>query len=137
MQSSWIRCLLVVAATATLASCGGTGDGFQENVSGNQPPIIAGTPPTDLIAGTPYSFQPTAADPDGDTITFSATNLPAWASINAQTGKVTGTPTSAQVGKTAAITISASDKTASSSLPAFQITVAAASAPPPVVNAPP
>lgn len=137
MQSSWTRSLLVVAATATLASCGGTGDGFQQNVSGNQPPIIAGTPPTDLIAGTPYSFQPTAADPDGDTITFSATNLPAWASINAQTGKVTGTPTSAQVGKSGAIVISASDKTASSSLPAFTITVAAASTPPPVVNGPP
>jgi hypothetical protein len=138
MQSSWARSLLVVAATVTLASCGGTGDGFQENVSGNQPPIIAGSPATNLVAGTPYSFQPTAADPDGDSITFSASNLPAWASINAQTGKVTGTPTSAQVGKTGEITISASDQKASSSLPTFQITVAAASnSPLPVVNEPP
>lgn len=138
MQSCWVRSLLVIAATMTLASCGGTGDGFQEEVSGNQPPLIAGSPATDLVAGTPYSFQPTAADPDGDTITFSATNLPAWASINAQTGKVTGTPTSAQVGKSGQITISASDQEASSSLPAFQITVAAASnSPLPVVNEPP
>src|SRR4051812_37850717 len=113
MQFSWARSFFVVAVTTTLASCGGTGDGFQENVSGNQPPIIAGSPAIELVAGTPYSFQPTAADPDGDAITFSATNLPAWASINAQTGKVTGTPTSAQVGKTGEITISASDQKAS------------------------
>jgi hypothetical protein len=73
--------------------------------------------------GEAYSFQPAASDSDNDTLTFSATNLPAWASVNAQTGKVSGTPQATDVGTFANVKISVSDGSLSASLGTFSITV--------------
>lgn len=129
-----ITFLTAVVALA-LSACGG--DSGSANALLNSPPIISGTPPTRLNAGTAYTFQPSAADPDGDKITFSAINLPAWASINSGTGLVSGTPTQADVGKSGMITIEASDGKAASDLPAFQIEVmSTAPANPPPNSAP-
>jgi len=96
----------------------------------NTPPKITGTPPTSAQAGTAYSFQPTASDSDGDTLTFSITNKPSWATFSATTGHLSGTPGSGAVGAAAGIVITVSDGTTSASLPAFTITVAAAPTPP-------
>jgi hypothetical protein len=93
-------------------------------VAANRAPTISGTPPTSVTAGQAYSFQPTASDPDGQTLTFSITNKPAWATFSSTTGALTGTPTSSQVGAYANIVITASDGSLSASLPAFSITVA-------------
>jgi hypothetical protein len=136
MQFFRAHSLLVIAAAAALAACGNeeSGDGFG---NANLPPIISGTPPTSLVAGTVYSFQPSAADPDGDVLTFSATNLPAWATINSQTGLVSGTPSGSQIGMTPTITISVSDPTHKVSLPAFRVNVTAPTPPPVQVNQPP
>ena len=130
MQIFRVHSLLVLAATLALAACGGE-TGTAESSSRNLPPIIEGTPPTELMSGTPYVFQPSAVDPDGDPLTFAATNLPAWASINAQNGRVTGTPSASDVGMSQPITISVSDARAEADLPAFQIKVNAATPPPP------
>lgn len=86
-------------------------------------PSISGTPPSSVVAGQLYSFQPTASDPNGDPLTFSIQNKPAWATFSATTGKLSGTPTAAQVGSYGNIVISASDGTTSRSLPAFAIAV--------------
>ncbi len=134
MQIFQARSLLVLVTAAALGTCGDTGDGAMENLAGNLPPIIAGTPPTELAAGTPYDFQPTAADPDGDTLTFSASNLPGWASINSQTGRVTGTPNESQVGTFQQIKITVSDQRTGTSLPEFQIKVTGTTPPPAQVN---
>ncbi|MCS6947784.1 MAG: putative Ig domain-containing protein [Steroidobacteraceae bacterium] len=99
----------------------------------NRPPVISGTPPTTVQAGQTYSFQPTASDPDGQTLTFTIANRPAWASFNASTGRLSGTPTAAQVGTYANVTIAVSDGTASVSLPPFTIQVTGA----PPANRPP
>jgi hypothetical protein len=88
-------------------------------------PSIAGTPATSVTAGSTYSFTPTASDPNGLTLTFSIQNPPAWSNFNTATGELSGTPTSADVGSFANITISASNGTTTASLPAFTITVAA------------
>jgi cytochrome c peroxidase len=45
------------------------------------------------IVGKSVSLQIVASDADGDALTFSATSLPAGLSINATTGRITGTPT--------------------------------------------
>ena len=76
------------------------------------------------MAGQAYSFQPSASDPNGDTLTFSVTNLPAWATFNASTGRLTGTPSATDVATYSNISISVSDGQASASLNAFAITVA-------------
>src|SRR5262245_40142137 len=91
--------VLVLGALA-LAGCGGggtTSDASGGGVGDNLAPVITGTPPTSIAAGTTYVFTPTASDPNGDALTFSATNLPSWATINSASGMVTGTPTEANV----------------------------------------
>jgi hypothetical protein len=93
----------------------------------NSPPTIGGTPATTVNAGTSYSFQPSASDPDGDTLTFSVQNRPSWASFNTSTGRLSGTPTAADARTYSNIVISVSDGTVTRSLAAFSITVVASS----------
>ncbi|MDH5514690.1 MAG: putative Ig domain-containing protein, partial [Gammaproteobacteria bacterium] len=87
----------------------------------NTPPVINGNPASSVIAGNAYSFQPTAADADGDALTFSISGRPAWASFNTSTGRLSGTPT--QSGSHGNIVISVTDGTDTVSLPAFSIQV--------------
>src|SRR5262252_7120869 len=96
--------LLAAASALALAGCGGGSSGT-ENATMNSPPLISGNPATTLTVGSAYNFQPTAADPDGDKITFSAQNLPAWLAIDSSTGHVTGTPKTSDVGMSGMITI--------------------------------
>jgi hypothetical protein len=77
------------------------------------------------MQGTAYSFQPTASDPNGNTLTFSITNAPSWATFSTTTGRLQGTPTAANVGTFSNIVIRVSDGTATTALPAFNITVLA------------
>lgn len=90
----------------------------------NQPPTISGTPAQAVTAGAAYLFRPQASDPDGQRLTFSITNRPAWASFNAVTGELSGTPGAVNVGQTSNIVISVTDDQVSATLPAFSITVA-------------
>ena len=71
----------------------------------------------------PQSTTPTASDANGDKLTFSISNKPVWASFSATTGQLSGTPSGSQVGSYSNIVITASDGTASASLPAFGINV--------------
>jgi hypothetical protein len=128
------RALLTAVSAALLATAcgGGGGDGStgQQTTpppsATNHSPTIGGTAPTSGTVGTAYSFKPTASDSDGDTLTYSVANQPAWMSINSSTGQLSGTPTA--TGTFANITISVSDgKGGSASLAAFSVTVAAAS----------
>jgi len=100
---------------------------FSITVSGsgttNQPPTISGTPPTSVKAGSTYAFTPTAKDPEGKTLAFSITNKPAWATFSTTTGKLSGTPSSAQTGTYSNIGIKVSDGSLTASLPAFAIVV--------------
>ena len=102
----------------------------------NTAPVISGTPATSVVTGNTYSFTPVATDPDGQLLDFSIANKPSWAQFDALTGRLTGTPTSAQVGTYAGITISVSDGIAQASLPAFAISVSSGSTPGPSNQAP-
>ena len=92
----------------------------------NRAPVISGLPMTTATTGQLYSFQPTATDADGDTLTFSATGLPTWATFNTSTRVLSGTPTAPS--SYGPIVISVSDGKTSTSLPGFLIQVSAASA---------
>lgn len=89
----------------------------------NRAPTISGTPAKSVIAGSAYSFRPTASDPDGNPLTFTIQNRPAWASFNTSNGTLSGTPSAANVGTYSSIVITVSDGRSSASLPAFGITV--------------
>jgi hypothetical protein len=89
----------------------------------NQAPTIGGTPSSQVTAGSSYSFVPTANDADGDNLTFSVANLPAWASFNSSTGSVSGAPQESDVGSYDSIQITVSDGTEQASLMQFSITV--------------
>ena len=102
----------------------------------NAAPTITGTPATSAKQGTQYVFQPTAADVNGDPLTFTIANRPAWATFNNNTGALVGTPTTTSVGTFGSIVLSVSDGKASTSLPAFAITVASANAPPTITGTP-
>jgi hypothetical protein len=89
----------------------------------NQAPLISGTPATSVKEGESYLFRPDASDPDGDSLTFSITNKPTWASFDSLTGTLTGIPGSADIGSHTDILITLSDGTDTDQLPAFTITV--------------
>jgi ABC-type Fe2+-enterobactin transport system substrate-binding protein len=95
------------------------------NSEANRAPSISGTPIGTVVAGQGYSFLPTASDADGDTLVFSVTSKPSWASLNKATGRLTGTPTNAQAGMYEEIEISVSDGSASAKLPKYTIEVSA------------
>ena len=89
----------------------------------NSPPNIWGWAPRVVPAWQWYEFTPKAGDPDGDPLSFSIKNKPAWAWFDNKTGRFRGTPPAA--GTYGNIVISVSDGKASTSLPAFTITAEA------------
>jgi hypothetical protein len=93
----------------------------------NRAPVISGTPATSVLTGRTYSFQPSATDADGDVLTFSIKNRPAWANFSPTTGRLSGTPTASQAGTYSNITLSVSDGRTSRSLDPYSIKVSSAS----------
>jgi len=89
----------------------------------NSVPTIKGTPQTVVLQETPYVFVPEASDGDGDILHFSVANPPKWAKFEPTTGRLHGTPSAADVGTYANITISVTDGAADASLQPFSITV--------------
>jgi large repetitive protein len=128
---SVLAALLLTACGSVNVGSGGGSAGTSSPASGptppesNSPPQISGTPATTVIAGQGYAFLPTASDPDGDELTFSITNMPDWASFDAASGLLNGTPPLEAVGTSVAITISVSDGQSTVSLPAFSISIVA------------
>ena len=89
----------------------------------NDTPTITGTPTTTIAEDTDYTFIPGGGDVDGDTLTYSITNKPTWATLDTATGTLSGTPTNAHIGITTGIVISVSDGIATASLTAFALAV--------------
>ena len=101
------------------------------------PPTISGTPATSVAAGTNYSFQPSASDSNGASLTYSITGTPSWATFSSSTGLLSGMPSASAEGTYPGIIISVSDGSASASLPAFAIAVTAPPSVPPTISGTP
>ena len=86
---------------------------------------ISGTPLLSIIAGSAYSFTPTAPS----ATSFTITGKPSWASFNPNTGALTGTPLNTDVGSFPNIVITAVNGILKAPLPAFTITVTTLAAP--------
>lgn len=132
-----LRLMLVTGMVVSLGGLAGCGDdagsssaaaaGASNTGAIDRPttsPTIAGIPQTTAVAGQPYSFQPIVANTSGSG-KFTITHQPAWAKFDSSTGKLSGTPTAAQVGQYAGITINLMAGNNIVELPAFTITVAA------------
>lgn len=92
--------------------------------AGNSPPTISGRPPLKARIGQPYYFRPTARDANGDRLSFSIVNKPAWARFSPTTGALSGTPTAGQAGTYQNVTIRVWDGKATTTLPPYAIVVA-------------
>jgi hypothetical protein len=89
----------------------------------NPPPVISGQPVTQLTATKPWSFQPTATDPHSEPLTFSIANKPSWATFEAATGKLSGTPGASYVGIYSNVVVAVTDGTTKVALPTFALVV--------------
>ena len=76
----------------------------------NQPPVIMSPGNQSDTEGTPVTLALVASDPDGDTLSYSATGLPPGLSLDASTGNITGTVSfTAAAGSPYSVTASVSD----------------------------
>jgi Putative Ig domain len=94
----------------------------------NAAPTLAGQPALQAAIDAYYEFTPSGHDADGHSLQFSITNRPDWATFDARTGRLAGTPTTSDTGVYANIVIAASDGRASATLGPFTIAVGAGAA---------
>jgi hypothetical protein len=104
-----IASISLIAGGATLGGCSSghsasdpsAATGSNATAQNGATPMISGSPVKSVPAGSLYSFRPTVTAPSSATITFTITNQPGWATFDAASGALTGTPTTANVGSTA------------------------------------
>lgn len=106
-----------------LDTVNGTTRNDGDTPSTNSPPTISGEPTTVVMEGERYRFAPSVSDPDGDALIFEIANRPAWASFDAGTGELFGTPGAGDAGSYADITITVSDGEATAALGPFTVEV--------------
>lgn len=147
------RCALLVGLTSlaglSLSACSGDGETpAQLSATDPKPPVAADPPPTStplqappntapsiagampsvVEVGKAFSFTPTAADAERDTLVFKIAGKPAWGAFDTRTGRLTGTPTQKDVGVNEDVVISVTDGKATASLPKTNVTVQAGTA---------
>jgi putative Ig domain-containing protein len=129
---AYIAFFSVTFAAAILGGCNdGTSGSNGDPVNASSAPgavangalSISGSPASSVVAGSSYSFRPTAGSASGAALTFAIENQPGWAKFDPATGTLTGTPTTSYVGSSAQIVITVGDGSATAALPAFAIEV--------------
>ncbi len=131
-----VRRILLAGPLLAITACGGGGSGAiparDANVIGggeaiptNRAPLISGAAPSVARIGEPYVFQPDVSDPDGDALGIKAGNLPPWARLDPQTGRISGTPRPGDEGIHESITLTVADAARSAELGPFSIYVTA------------
>jgi hypothetical protein len=121
---------LPTLAVLLLPACGGGGSaGPVPDASEpppaqvNSPPVIQGSPGTEVVRGEFYAFEPEFADSDGDVLRFSIRNSPPWATFDEATGRLAGTPRMEDLGRHEGIRITVTDGVSTAALPRFTIEV--------------
>jgi hypothetical protein len=131
------NCVSAFLPLLPLSLCPGCGSGGSEPgnaptepstgpsspASVNQAPTIAVTSVESAHVGMTYVYQPQASDPEGDALSFTAANLPPWASIDTNTGRISGTPGENDAGVYESIVITVADAARSTLASPFNITV--------------
>jgi len=83
-----LRQLLLRTATVVVLSGAATAHATSNGLSITGPT----TQYVRAIAGRPYTFTPKVVNPSGRALTFKILNRPSWATLNAKTGQLWGTP---------------------------------------------
>ena len=109
-QASWSNDTNACAISHPIVTHGGTGNTVTVTNPGNKTGTV----------GTATSLQMSGTDSGGLALTWSATGLPAGLSINASSGLVSGTPTTAG---TSSVTVTAKDSTNASGSTSFTWTI--------------
>lgn len=91
--------------------------------AGNTAPTIKDIGDEYARVGETFAFLPVASDADGDSLRFTATNLPPWASIDPDDGRITGTPGPADEGVYESIVVTVADARRRAETKPFSITV--------------
>lgn len=102
----------------------------------NRTPSISGTPDALVQEGNSYSFTPAATDADGDSLTFSISGLPNWASFKSADGTLAGKPDYDDAGSYDNIIIRVTDGKSTTSLSPFTINVENNNRPPSISGTP-
>lgn len=131
----FVSALLPIVPVILFPGCGGGGTegasaadappAVSAPATVNAPPTISGTADGHARVGQPYQLQPSVADPDGDSLLFSAENLPTWASIDPASGLISGTPGELDVGIHESIRVVVADGGHTTQSAPFSITVSA------------
>lgn len=106
LQSSGTSTVLVTVSDGSNNSVVSFNWVIEDQVSTNHPPVISNPTNQSGTVGDSVSLNLTATDIDGDTLLFSAENLPSGLQINSQSGRITGTLSQQQQTQT---TVSVSD----------------------------
>ena len=124
----------IIACVLVISGCLSSSDDSADPLTGaqnpgpggtNSAPTIGGVPPSEVVVGREYIFRPTSFDADNDQLTFTARNLPAWASMSRSSGVVTGLPTLGDVGMYQDIMITVTDGSDNDQLGPFDVEVVA------------
>lgn len=123
------HCTEYNTVAAAWAAVSVTGADPVPGTCGSQPGSPSVTNPGNQTGtvGTAVSLQIHATDPGGAALTYSATGLPAGLSVNATSGLITGTPTTAG---TSSVTVTAKNTAGATGSAAFTWTVSGDGTPP-------
>ena len=103
----------------------------------NTPPVVTSTPPSIAVVDMPLVYQVLAQDAEGDAISFNLENAPAGMVVDAETGRLTWTPTADQL-DVHTLTVVASDARGGVATQGMTIeVVATAPNDPPVIHSQP
>jgi len=119
----FVSAFLPLVPLCLIQGCGGGDEPIPAAVSVPAPVTVAPVPvhneaPTILAAaiddakvGESFDYQPVVADAEHDALHFTATNLPAWASLDPTSGRISGMPSANDVGTYVSVTIHVADGT--------------------------
>ncbi len=125
---------LVFSGCTGCASCNDSDDGKKDPADTNHAPVVTSSPGLNAVVGTPYQYQMTATDADGDTLVITIEVCPAGMTMDIA-DLITWTPQNSQVGDHQ-VTVKVSDGK-KSVLQTFTITVTALPNHAPVITSTP
>jgi len=110
LKNKWSKTMITLALSLALTACGGSDSETVPDEPPNSAPVISSTGVNTAESGSTYSYTLVSSDADGDSLTLSASSLPAWLSFDSSTGILSGTPAEIDAGDHT-ITLTVSDGT--------------------------